>query len=85
MSKFDYSAPATVHLGDEPNVRGSQQLVLTNFRTAADAIQFVIERLPGDLNGTRITCLGQHLSGDQIQRAYDNSAFPLPKGTSYRT
>ncbi len=79
MSSIDYAAPATIHLGDEPNVRGSQQLVLSNFSTTAEAIKFVVEHLPRDLEGTCIMSAGQRLSGDRIARLYASNAFPLER------
>ncbi len=77
MSKIGHAAPATVHLGDEPNIRGSQQLVLSNFDTTAEAIQFVVEHLPRDLQGTCIISAGQRLSGERIEQLYASDAFPL--------
>jgi hypothetical protein len=79
MSNIDYAAPATVHLGDEPNIRGSQQLVLSNFSTTAEAIKFVIEHLPRDLEGTCIMSAGQRLSGERIEQLYASDAFPLER------
>lgn len=80
MTQIDFGMPATIHLGDEPNLRGSQQLVLSNFETAAEAIRFVVERLPRDLQGTRIMSATRQWRGDQIRQAYDGPDFPRARG-----
>jgi len=78
MADFDYQAPADLFPGR--GRRGSRPLGYRRFNTAADAIRFVMEQMPGEfLFGTVLEVTEQRFDGPRIRELYESAAYPLTR------
>ena len=78
MDKFNYSASAELY----PTRRyaKSQQAQYRRFGTAADAIRYAVEEMPGKwLIGTYLEVDEQRFEGEAIRSLYDAGEYPLPR------
>lgn len=78
MEKFNYNASAELY----PSRRyaKSQQAKYRRFRTAADAIRYVIEEMPGAwLTGSFLEVDEGRFEGEAIRALYEASEYPLPR------
>ena len=74
---FDYSAPAELFLTKRVK-RGHRKY--HRFATAAKAIQFTIENIPGSEGLDAAMQVGdQRFDRQQIQSLYDGASYPLLK------
>ena len=76
---FDYSAPAELFMRKRKG--GTRQsLGYRRFTTAAEAICFVVEKFPAMRTlGARMQVGDESFDGDEIQRLYESSDYPLPR------
>ena len=75
MSPFDYSAPAELFLAKP--AKGSREKY-RRFATAAEAIRYAVEDLPALRSlGAWLQVGDERFSSDEIQRLYDDGAYPL--------
>lgn len=78
MDKFNYNASAELY----PTRRyaKSQRAQYRRFGTAADAIRYAVEEMPGKwLIGTYLEVDEQRFEGEAIRALYDASDYPLPR------
>ena len=62
-----------------------RQFRYMRFPTAADAIRFAVEVLPGDvLSGTIIEAGEERYDSKAIRRLYDSADYPLPRNAAGR-
>jgi hypothetical protein len=74
---FNYSAPAESFLSRRT---GKARTKYRRFATAAEAIRYAVEDLPALRTlGAFMQVADERLNGDQIQRLYDDSDYPLQK------
>lgn len=79
--EFDYSAPAELFAAIHRSKRAA--VTYHRFATAAEAIQFAIERLKPDLlQSSVIESSDRRLDARQIIELYQSSDFPLPRAFS---
>ncbi|MBY0226502.1 MAG: hypothetical protein K2Q28_11915 [Hyphomicrobium sp.] len=77
MDTFDYQVPAEVYAS---RGRGATKRPMTfyRFESAAEAIQFVMEKLPPEmLMGTTMEIGEERFIGNDIKRLYHSPGFPL--------
>ena len=75
MSGFDYTARAELFAA-----QGRSGLRYRRFGSAAEAIQYAVEKLPSDLLlGTRLEVRRRHYDSRQIRALYESAAFPLAR------
>jgi hypothetical protein len=73
---FDYDAPAELFLAT--SMKGSRRKKYRRFATAAEAIRYAVEDLPALRSlGAWLQVGDQRFSSDEIQRLYDDGAYPL--------
>jgi hypothetical protein len=78
MADFDYEAPAD--LFPSRSRRGSRPVGYRRFSTAAEAIRFVMEQMPGEfLFGTVLEVEEQRFDGPRIRELYESAAYPLTR------
>jgi hypothetical protein len=78
MSNFDYDAPA--ELFPARGKRGKRTPGYRRFDTAAEAIRFAIEQMPGELlGGTVLEAKDGRARGARIRELYDGAAYPLAR------
>jgi len=76
---FDYGAPAELFM-QKRRGRARQPLGYRRFTTAAEAICFVVEKLPAMRTlGAWMQVGNERFDGDAIQRLYESSEYPLPR------
>ena len=78
MENFDYSASAELY----PSRRyaKTQQARYRRFSSAADAIRYVIEEMPGNqLAGTFLEVNDLRLEGNALRSLYDAPNYPLER------
>ena len=70
--------------GEEHSAKSSEQLPkYRRFATAAEAIRYAVEDLPALRTlGAFMQVGDERFNGDQIQRLYDDSDYPLRKSFS---
>jgi hypothetical protein len=76
--KFDYTA--TAELFPAKSAKSRTQVGYMRFGQAAEAIQFAIEVLPGNLLlGTFLEVGDTRFGGDAIRRLYHHPTYPLTR------
>jgi hypothetical protein len=77
LNEFDYSGPAELYIAKKQRA-GRSTMTYRRFDTAASAIQFSIEELPGaSLAGTVLEVDEGRFHHKDIRKLYDSSAYPL--------
>jgi hypothetical protein len=79
MDEFDYQVPAEVYAS---RGRGAAKRPMTFYRfaSAAEAIRFVMEKLPVEmLHGTVMEIGEQRFIGTDIKRLYGSHEYPLAR------
>jgi hypothetical protein len=78
---FDYGVPAELFMAKRKG--GPRQLRYRRFATAAEAIRFAVEELPGvRALGAWMQVGDQRFDGDDIQRLYESNDYPLQRRPS---
>ena len=78
MADFDYDATAELYPSRRYAKTSRQQY--RRFRTAAAAVQFLIEEMPGSsLSGSFLEVDERRFEGAEIRALYDAEAYPLPR------
>jgi hypothetical protein len=79
---FDYGVPAELFMAKR-KARARQPLTYRRFATAAEAIRFAIEELPGvRALGAGMQVGDQRFDGDDIERLYESDDYPLQRRRS---
>jgi hypothetical protein len=79
---FDYSTAAALYV----QKRGGRGQTYRSFKTAAEAIRFVMEELPAEsLKMMAMEVGDDRLNGNDIERLYRSTDFPLQIGETKRT
>lgn len=79
MPSFDFDAEAELFPPRNRKFAG-RQFRYQRFETAANAIRFAVEQLPGEvLFGAIIEAADQRLDAKQIRRLYDSADYPLAR------
>lgn len=77
--KFEYSSPAELYTTNRRQP-GRHSMAYRKFDTAAKAIRYSIEELPGaNLPGTILEVNEKRYHYKQIRRLYDSKAYPLQR------
>ena len=80
--KFDYSIPAELFMAKRKG-GARQPLGYRRFTTAAEAIRFAIEDFPAIRTlGAWMQVGDERFDGDDIQRLYESSDYPLPRNSA---
>lgn len=78
MANFDYTSEAGLYAGKK--LRGSSGPRYKRFETAAEAVRFAIEDMPGSqLRGSVLEVGEARFSDKQIRMLYDGASFPLAR------
>ncbi|MGI9382587.1 MAG: hypothetical protein ACR2PO_05495 [Methyloligellaceae bacterium] len=78
---FNYSSPAELYILDGRRARRSS-MTYRKFETAAKAIRYSIEVLPGSsLPGTILEVDEERFQHMEIRELYDSGAYPLRRQT----
>ncbi|MDB5621537.1 MAG: hypothetical protein JWR39_100 [Devosia sp.] len=78
MTYTDYSAPAELYLGRDPQTAYAQGA--RRFRTAAQAIRFAVEEAaPVSLHGALLRVGSRAYREQELTRLYRSAEFPLPR------
>lgn len=78
MSRFDYSAPGELFCSRSISMRS--RVTYKRFESAAKAIKFAIEELPGDiLRSATLEVSEVRLRGDEIRQLYQHPDYPLAR------
>ena len=79
---FDYGVPAELFMAKR-KAGARQPLTYRRFATAAEAIRFAVEELPGvRALGAWMQVGDQRFDGDDIQRLYESDDYPLQRRRS---
>ncbi len=79
---FDYEAPAELFMAKRKG-GARQPLGYRRFSTAAEAIRFAVEDFPAVRTlGAWMQIGDERFDGDDIQRLYDSSDYPLQRRPS---
>jgi hypothetical protein len=79
---FDYDAPAELFMAKRKG-GARQPLGYRRFTTAAEAIRFAVEDFPAVRTlGAWLQVEDRRFDGDDIQRLYESSDFPLQRRQS---
>lgn len=80
MRKFDYNAPA--ELFPSRNRKVVSKVKYRRFNTAADAIRFAVEEMPGpQLLGAYIEIDEERLGHKDIRALYESEGYPLKRAS----
>jgi hypothetical protein len=75
MMVFNYAAPAELFAA-----HGRKGLRYRRFSKAAEAIQYAVEKLPGEvLPATSIEVARERYGPEQIRALYESDGYPLPR------
>jgi len=78
LTGFDFSAPA--ELFPSRNKKGRGRITYRRFDTAAEAVRFAVEDMPGSaLLGAYIETNETRLCDQDIRALYDSAAYPLKR------
>jgi hypothetical protein len=78
VTGFDFSAPA--ELFPSRNKKGRGRITYKRFDTAAEAIRFAVEDMPGSaLLGAYVETNETRLCDQDIRALYDSAAYPLKR------
>ena len=78
LSKFDFNAPAELFPSRVKKGRG--RITYKRFDTAAEALQFAVEHLPGPaLLGAYLESGEKRFGREDILRLYESAAYPLTR------
>lgn len=85
MTSFDFDVEAELFPPRNRKFAG-RQFRYQRFATAADAIRFAVEVLPGEIfSGAIIEAGEERYDAREIRRLYDSTDYPLPRGSAGRT
>lgn len=85
MQSFDFNAEAELFPPRNRKFAG-RQFRYKRFETAADAIRFAVEELPGEvLFGAIIEAADARLDSKEIRRLYESADYPLARNGAGRT
>ena len=80
MAAFDYKSPAD--LFPARSKTGRRPVVYRRFPTAAEAIRFAVEQMPGEfLDGTILEIENARVTGAGIRVLYESVDYPLAKSS----
>ena len=78
INGFDYDAPAELFLRQSRTAKSRPRY--ERFDTAAEALRFVIERLPvASLPGAYLLVEEARFGADEMRYLYDSAGYPLPR------
>jgi hypothetical protein len=78
LTGFDYSAPA--ELFPSRNKKGGSWVTYKRFDTAAEAVRFAVEDMPGvALLGAYLEIEETRFGEQEIRHLYEGAAFPLKR------
>ncbi|MDB5540792.1 MAG: hypothetical protein JWQ89_2519 [Devosia sp.] len=78
MDTFNYDAPAELYPSRRYAKSARDQY--RRFKTAAEAIQFIMEDVPGSwLIGSFLEVNERRFDGDAIRSLYEAAGYPLPR------
>ncbi len=81
LNGFDYGAPAELFPSRSKAAKSRAKYM--RFDTAADALRFVIEELPGPaLLGTYLVVDERRFGVEEIRYLYENAGYPLARSAS---
>ncbi len=79
MAELNYMAGAGLYAGKTH--RGSRRPRYKRFETAAEALRYAIENMPGSqLRGSVLEVEDARFNDKQIQALYDSPNYPLARG-----
>ena len=79
LSGFDYNAPA--ELFPSRSKRGKGQVRYRRFETAAEALQFAMEKMPPPiLLGVFLEVEEERFGAEEMRSLYRSAAYPLARG-----
>jgi hypothetical protein len=85
MQLFDFNVEAELFPPRNRKFAG-RQYRYRRFATAADAIRFAVEVLPGEvLSGAIIEAGEERCDAKEIRRLYESADYPLPRNGAART
>lgn len=77
--RFDYAAPAEVFMSRAGYARSSP-IAYRRFKTAAEAIQYAVEQIPGQLLKAAVMEVEERRFDHQgIRALYDRDGYPLAR------
>jgi hypothetical protein len=78
MAGFDYNSPA--ELFPSRNKKGGGRITYKRFDTAAEALRFAVEDMPGvALLGAYLEIAETRFGEQEIQQLYQSDAYPLKR------
>jgi hypothetical protein len=78
LAGFDYSMPA--ELFPSRNKKGGGRITYKRFDTAAEALRFAVEDMPGvALLGAYLEIAETRFGEQEIQQLYESDAYPLKR------
>ncbi|MDF2799256.1 MAG: hypothetical protein K0R85_2000 [Devosia sp.] len=78
MTQTDFTAPAELYLGRDPQTAFAQGA--KRFRTAAQAIRFAVEEAaPVSLHGALLQVGDRAYRKNELTNLYRSAEFPLPR------
>jgi hypothetical protein len=79
MEQFDYTQPAELY-ASASRKSTRRPVMYHRFDSAAEAIRFALERLPGELlTGAVLEVGDDRLEAQDIKTLYESESFPLPR------